>query len=221
MNTGRAKLFRAPSAASEAGVALLLCLLFLTALTLLGLSAASETVMQDKLAGNLQETGQARQSALAAQDWAEGWLLGHGGIAPVPCNRPCAGLIVHSRGTLPPRPESEDFSWWLANGMEAGVDPISGERQVTLSIDSATPPVWLLEAVHEQALAVENGTETQAWYRILVRGSGHTGKGIAVVESIVTRPWRTGLAPGTATQGPCPGFDSSYRCERAAWRALR
>ncbi|MGD9020557.1 MAG: hypothetical protein PVF46_02080 [Lysobacterales bacterium] len=221
MNTAATGPGRTTPVAFDAGMALLLCLLFLTALTLLGLSAASETVMQDRLAGNLQENAQARQSALAAQDWAEGWLLGHGETAPAPCARPCTGLIIHAPGTLPPHPETEDQAWWLANGTEAGLDPVSGVRQATLSVDSATRPAWLIEALHEESLTGASGTETQAWYRILARGSGRTGKGVAVVESIVTRPWRAGAAPGAATHGPCPGFDSSYQCARVAWRTLR
>ena len=202
-------------------MALLLCLLFLTALTLLGLSAASETVMQDRLADNLQETGQARQSALAAQDWAEDWLLGHFEVAPLPCVQPCEGPQIHASGTLPGRPETENLAWWLANGMEAGIDPVSGERLATLSIDSATPPVWIVESLHEERLVSASGDETQAWYRILARGNGHAGRGVAVVESIVTRPWRPARTIDAVTQEPCPGFDSSYRCERVAWRTLR
>jgi hypothetical protein len=177
--------------------------------------------MQDRLAGNLRETGQARQSALMAQDWAEGWLLGHGENAPVPCALPCVGLVIHAGGTLPPRPGIEDFSWWLANGMEAGVDPVSGERLDTLSVDSATPPMWVIETLHQVTPASASGIETQAWYRILARGSGRSGRGVAVVESIVTRPWRPSATPGVVIEGPCPGFDSSYKCQRVAWRALR
>jgi Tfp pilus assembly protein PilX len=221
VNAAITRFTRPPSAAIAAGMALLLCLLFLAALTLLGLAAASETVMQDRLAGNLQETGQARQSALAGQHWAEEWLLGYPEVAPLPCNQPCAGLVIHASGTLPAKPETENPAWWSANGMEAGLDPVSGERLATLSIASAAPPVWIIEALHEETLASDAGNETQAWYRILARGSGHAGKGVAVVESIITRPWRPTPVTSTVTLGPCPGFDSSYGCERVAWRTLR
>ena len=71
---------------AQTGMVLLLCLLFLTTLTLLGLSASAETVMQDQLATNLQETDHARQSALTAQKWAENWLLELEGPAPDSCS---------------------------------------------------------------------------------------------------------------------------------------
>ena len=57
----------------QTGMVLLLCLIFLMALTLLGLSASSDTILQSKLANNLQESERARQSALSALSWAEQW----------------------------------------------------------------------------------------------------------------------------------------------------
>jgi hypothetical protein len=129
--------------------------------------------------------------------------------------------VIHASGTLPARPETEDLAWWLANGMEAGIDPVSGERLATLSIESAAPPVWVIETLHEGIPASARVDETQAWYRILARGNGHVGRGVAVVESIVTRPWRPAPTASAVIPGPCPGFDSSYSCERLAWRTLR
>lgn len=211
-------------AATQTGVVLLLCLLFLAALTLLGLSASAETVMQNLLASNLQETQRAQQSALATQHWAEQWLLGLGGMEPLNCTQPCLGLFIHAPGSLPDHPEAEDLSWWMANGHEAGIDPLTGQRLATLSIDSLSPPVWIIEQVHKTAATESGVVDDQAWYRILARGNGQTGTGVSIVESIVTRPW---LAAGTPDQGNdflqdrCPGFDPGIPCQRLAWRSLR
>jgi len=208
----------------ETGIVLLLCLLLLTTLALLGLSASAETVVQDMLANNLQDKQQARQSALAAQQWAENWLLGLGGAEPVGCQPPCQGLLIHATGSLPDQPESEDLSWWMANGHEAGIDPLSGERLAAFSANSISPPMWLIELVHH-APASENGTgDDQARYRILVRGSGRTETTVSVIESIVSRPWRIGSPAGdtgAVQPGRCPGFNPTIQCQRIAWRALR
>jgi len=205
-------------------VVLLLCLLFLTALTLLGLSASAETVMQDTLASNLQETQRARQSALATQLWAEQWLLGLGGTELLSCTHPCHGLFIHAAGSLPVRPEVEDLSWWTANGHEAGVDPLTGQRLATLATDGFSPPMWVIERVHHTAAAESGAADDQAWYRILARGSGQTLTGVSVVESIVARPWLPTGTPDPANdtqQGRCPGFDPGVPCQRIAWRSLR
>ena len=101
---------------TQTGMALLLCLMFLMALTLIGLSASSDTILQNKLAGNLQETERAKQSALLTLSWAEQWLLALDGAPPEICTAPCDGLFLHAAGDLSPHPESESFSWWMDQG---------------------------------------------------------------------------------------------------------
>jgi hypothetical protein len=203
---------------------LLLCLIFLTALTLLALSASSEAILQNQLAANLQETERAKQSALGALSWAEDWLLEFNGPAPEICTPPCDGLKLHAQGSLPLRPEFENLSWWADQGHEAGLNPFTGERILTIAGGSFNPPVWIIEAVHEIP-PIENGTtDLQVWYRILARGSGSTDNGISVVESMVVRSWSTaGRTESTEaeTSGICPGSEPEAKCGRVAWRELR
>ena len=209
---------------SQTGMVLLLCLIFLMALTLLGLSASSDTILQSKLASNLQETERARQSALSALSWAEKWLLEFDGPAPETCSAPCDGLYLHTNGSLPNHPEFESYSWWLNQGHEAGIDPLTGERIATISGDSINPPVWIVEIIHTIP-PVENGTaDFQVWYRILARGSGGTETAVSVIESTVVRSWPpvedTGLSV-TAVATPCPGSEPPALCGRSSWRELR
>ena len=205
-------------------MALLLCLIFLMALMLLGLSAASDTVLQNKLAGNLQESERAKQSALLALSWAEHWLLKFDGPAPETCSEPCDGLFLHAVGNLPDHPEFENYAWWLDQGHEAGIDPFSGERITTISSSSINAPVWIVEAVHTVP-PIEGGTpDTRAWYRVLARGSGRTEAAVSVVESIVVRSWppfEDNESPKTLATVPCPGSEAPAICGRFSWRELR
>ena len=209
------------AAKSQAGIALLLCLLFLTALTLLGLSASADAILQNQLAANLHESERAKQSALAALSWAEDWLLALQGTAPQSCSSPCEGFVIHLPGDLPPHPEFRDLSWWQTQGFEAGIDPVSGNRLATIATGSVNPPMWIIEVVHESP-ALDDGTadtpadtpaNTQAWYRILARASGQTEMAISVVESTVTRSWPS--ADGSGSEGG--GIDTG----RVSWRQLR
>lgn len=210
--------------ATQAGMVLLLCLLFLMALTLLGLSASADTILQNKLAANLQETERARQSALSALSWAEHWLLEVDGPVPATCSAPCNGLNLHAAGDLPPHPESGSFSWWLDQGHEAGINPLNGERIATLSSGSFNPPVWLIQVVKNIPPA-ENGTpDLQVWYRILARGSGQSETAVSVIESMVVRSWPVMEEAGPPVKdvpGSCPGSDPDALCGRYAWRELR
>ena len=213
MNT---RLPRVPDVNTQTGMVLLFCLIFLTALTLLGLSASADTVLQNKLAANLQETERAKQSASAALSWAENWLLELGGPVPESCTEPCDSLYVHSPGDLPPHPEFKSLSWWMEQGHEAGIDPLSGNRIATISSGSIHPPVWIIEAVHTIPPAENPARAMQVWYRILARGSGHTNASVSVIESTVVRSW-----PTTETTGTCSASGPAEKCGRLSWRELR
>ena len=162
------------------------------ALTLLGLSASSDTILQNKLASNLQETERAKQSALLALSWAEHWLLELDGPPPETCSAPCDGLYLHAAGDLPSHPESESYSWWMEQGHEAGINPLTGDRIATISSDSINTPVWIIEAVQTIPPAENGNPDLQVWYRILARGSGRTETAVSVIESIVVRSWPAG-----------------------------
>jgi len=201
---------------TQNGMALLLCLIFLTALTLLGLSASADTVLQNRLAANLQETERAKQSALAALSWAEHWLLELEGPAPEICTEPCDSLYIHIPGDLPPHPELESLSWWMDQGHEAGIDPLSGSRIATISKGSIHPPVWIIEAIHTISPSEDPDTPLQVWYRLLARGSGYTSATVSVIESTIVRSW-----PATETTGACPSSGPAEKCGRFSWRELR
>lgn len=194
---------------SQLGMALLLCLILLTALTLLGLSASADAVLQDQLAANLRESERAKQSASTALSWAEDWILDLQGTAPEPCTTACEGFLVHPTGGLPPHPEFKDLPWWQAQGFEAGIDPLTGDRLATFAPGSANPPMWVVEVVHEIPAPEDNTAEAQSWYRILARGTGQTDSAVSVIESIIKKPW------------PPVGSTNTANGERVSWRELR
>ena len=202
---------------------LLFCLLILTALTLLGLSAAADTRLQNQLTTNLQEQEHANQSAQAALSWAEHWLLELPGPPPASCTGPCGGLYVHAAGNLPPHPEYEELAWWQTHGYEAGIDPLSKDRLATLASGSIHPAMWVIELVHE--VPPDDGSlHLQSWYRLLARGTGRTGRGISVIESIVVRPWIYDDSVDPTPADPisvCDGFEADTGCGRVSWRELR
>ena len=212
------------SAGTQNGMALLLCLIFLMALTLIGLSAASDTILQNRLTSNLQEAERAKQSALLTLSWAEQWLLSLDGDPPEGCTAPCDGLKLHSAEDLPANPESENISWWLEQGHEAGIDPVTGGRVVTIARDSFDVPVWIIEVVKTTPAMAEGNPHLQVWYRILARGSGRTGSTVSVMESTVVRSWPLidNKEPGDPVASvSCSRLGLPSECGRYAWRELR
>jgi Tfp pilus assembly protein PilX len=206
------------------GMVLLLCLIFLMALTLLGLSASSDAILQNKLTSNLKENERAKQSAQLGLLWAERWLLDLDSPVPVSCAETCDGLYLHAAGALPPKPQHEDFSWWMAHGHEAGIDPLTGVRLTTIASDSIKPPVWIIEILQSIPPNAETNPDLQVWYRILARGNGRTDNAVSVVESIVVRSWplvEDAEISGSGITGSCPGSGMSAVCGRFSWRELR
>ena len=208
----------------QTGMALLICLIFLTALTLLGLSASADAILQEKLASNLREAERARQAAMSALLWAEKWLLELDSPALLTCTEPCEGFHVHTAGDLPPGQEFQSMSWWLNHGIEAGIDPIGGARVKTISSTSIDPPVWLIEATHSIPPAEDGTTDLQVWYRIAARGTGRATTPVSVIESTVIRSWPASGNPGpgdTTLTYSCPGSGAAEKCGRVSWRELR
>ena len=223
MSTGVAR-FPHSISETQAGMVLLLCLIFLMALTLLGLSASSDTILQNRLAGNLQESERAKQSALLALSWAEQWLLELDGVPPEVCSTPCEGLYLHAAGDLPAHPESESFSWWMDQGHEAGIDPLTGDQIAIISSDSINTPVWIIEATRIIPPAVDANPNLQVWYRILARGSGRTDTAVSVIESVVVRSWQPledAEPPENDAALPCYRLEQPAKCGRYSWRELR
>ena len=209
---------------TQVGMVLLMCLIFLTALTLLGLSASADTVLQNRLASNLHDSAQAKQSALSGLAWAEQWLLDLDGPAPETCTEACDGLNLHPPEKLPPHPEFESLAWWIDRGHEPGVDPISHIKTATIGVGSINPPVWISEVVHSIPSKEGDSGQLQVWYRILVRGSGQTETAVSVIESTVVRSWPPVGNTGSAKSDQsdiCRSSETETRCGRVSWRELR
>jgi Tfp pilus assembly protein PilX len=222
MNPGAGKV-TGHSAGIQAGMVLLLCLIFLTALTLLGLAASADTVLQNQLFANLQETERTKQSALATLSRAERWLLGLEPPAPEPCLDACDGLIVHKPGDLPPFPEFEDLSWWRAHSHVAGANPLNNHQSTKVG-NADEQSLWIIEKVHTIPAREAPARELQAWYRILARASNRTGTVVSVIESTVVRSWPDmdgNQMHGDRSPGTCPDAGPAKKCGRVSWRELR
>jgi len=205
---------------------LLLGLLFLIALTLLGLSAAADTVLQSQLASNLEDTERTRQAALMTLRQAERWLISLQGSPPATCTLACGGLILHPPGSLPLQPEFMDTSWWQDNGQPLGTDPLTRAKAIPGVSSDVQTPIWVIEVLHETPPDATGSTNLRVWYRILARTDSRSGKAVSVMESTVVRNWATkpGPAfplPSKVVAGPCQSSAAAEYCGRLAWRQLR
>ncbi len=193
---------------------LLLCMIFLTAMMLLGLSSSADTILQSQLATNLQKAERVKQSAQTTLETGEKWLMDLGASAPGPCQAPCKQAVIHPAGTLPGDLQYKPLNWWLANGQAVGQNPPPSRNK-------SNPSVWLIESSYTGAVADRPG-ERRSWYRILARASDPTDKVVSVVESIVLKTWTEQQKPSsTIPTDSALCAAGSGDCGRMAWRRLR
>jgi Tfp pilus assembly protein PilX len=212
------------------GIALFMGLVLLAALSLLALTAASGTVLQRTMAANFQENSMALQNASIAASYARAWLNSRQvNERESGCLENCLLPVgIRSFGELPARPEFESAAWWRSNAWAVGYNPETAETAIAPD-GGAEPARWIIEEIQYQTtgdIRGENLAEGVAYYRIFGRGTGLNTRSVAVIESIVARPWegdfQAGIYPPDEPFGAfCRPFESRYDCGSLAWRQRR
>lgn len=212
------------------GMALLIGLLLMAALSLLALSAASGTVLQRNMAINFEENALSLQNASIAVSYARSWL-NHREVNERQGNCASGCLLpvgIRNSGELPDQPEFESAGWWRNNAFAAGYDPETAEATDTPD-NGIEPARWLIEEIHYTPTGdawEEFRAEGIAYYRILGRGTGRNARSVSVVEMIVARPWEGDFQVGSyPPEGPdrtfCRQFENRYDCGSLSWRQRR
>lgn len=216
-----------PVGRNARGVALLMGLLLLAALSLLAVMTANGMLLQRRMAANFGDRGLALGNADRAVAEARAWLDSRADIErQAGCVSGCVlPVAIHAGGELPANPEFESAAWWRANGVPAGTNPETGE-----AVGPAAPAVdasrWIIEEAHFEAFnqpVSGPAVGGVGFYRIFGRGAGADPASVAVVESVVARPWQGGYEPAAypPTAPPlefCRQFDPQVPCGILAWR---
>ena len=228
MNTLPATGHLARNAGSN-GAALLICLLLLAALTLLGLAAAWDHALQQRMTNNLLERAHAEQSANTALEWGESWLLGlQGEIRPTACSDNCTATdVIRAAGTYGPTPRYQDLNWWKSNAFSAGTDPATGIIMDVYLANNNSSSFYFIEEFHGDIInSPETSVNETVHYKLLARGSSGPSSNYAITESFIARPWGD-----AALTNSFPPTDNSTSfcylntvitpCGRQAWRQLQ
>lgn len=212
------------------GMALILGLLLLAAISAVAVMAANGMLLQRRMAANYEDRELALQNAGMATAAARAWLNSRADFEREPgCFESCLlPPAVHPAGELPERPEYESAAWWRLNGVPPETHPETGAATGRFETAPGTGR-WLIEEVHMEPFAVATaGPEWGgiAYYRIFGRGVGRQAGSVAVTESLVARPWEGSYQPADyppQADGPdfCRQFDAAVPCGALAWRQLR
>lgn len=209
------------------GIALVTGLLILAAISLIAITAAGSMTLQRKQAANYHEKAMAMANAELAESWAKAWLFSRADVERQPlCTENCVlPMGIHPPNEFPDSLENRALPWWAETAMQPGSDPASGEQ----SPDTGSNSFWVMEEIHflELAETGENsGPAGIGFYRIFSLGAGRHHRSAVVTESIVARPWQTGLTPlafpPSESLGEfCRQFPPAITCGTVAWRQLK
>lgn len=214
---------------SDQGAVLLLCLLLLSSLTILGLAAATDHVLQKRMSGNHLESSMANHSAESTLKWGRDWLFGlNGATSPSACSSACGPMdVIRSEGFYGEVIEHQDTDWWKQNAFPFGKDPVTGVLMDEFTDNETERNYWLIEEVQVESSSSGLSLATEiAYYRISARSSPGNNEMFTVTQSIVARPWgdevlSNSFPKPSGETGICFAFAHEIPCGRLAWRRLQ
>ncbi|RPH96334.1 MAG: pilus assembly protein [Lysobacterales bacterium] len=209
------------------GIALIMGLLLLAALSLLAVMSANGMVLQRRMAANFEDRALALENADLAAAAARAWLDSRADVErEAGCQAGCLlPPSIHAVDELPPDPEFESADWWRSAAVPTGTHPESGEPFGTAPLPAGAS-YWLIEELHFAPFAEATlglATAGIGYYRLYGRGSGKQAGSVAVTESIVARPWQGEYRPAdfptpASATAFCRQFDPQLPCGTLAWR---
>jgi type IV pilus assembly protein PilX len=172
---------------TQRGVVLVMCLVFLTVLTLLALTGMETSVTEERMAGNMQDYNQAFEAAEVAMEDAEAWL---GDQIQLPIANGAGTAEVWTENG--PDPDADTVSWWAerdATWWAANAESSAGLEQVE------TQPQYVIEEFYVSTAgeALNMGTGAPAIqrvvHRVTARGIGSSGDAEVLMQSTYLRPY--------------------------------
>ena len=215
-------------------MALLAGLVLLMAISLLALAAAGSTLLQQRMAGNFADSQRAlrlAEAALRQGERAVFALTDEQRIAgcTAACYDVAAQRVIYAPGVLPPNPENQSLEWWQVWGLPASASDGAGTGSSAATF-SPEPLYFLIEEAHFQSVdsvridAPELPIDGIGYYRVLGRAAGMGPGSVVVQESILARPWGTGLLPeggAKSDQEACAAVPEPIHCGQMSWRRRR
>jgi type IV pilus assembly protein PilX len=162
---------------NERGAALIVALVMLLIMTVLGVTAARNTNLQERMAGNLRDNNLAFQSAERALREGETFLQG----ATIPAFTGANGLLTMQDGAGQAAFWSND-AWWVANGRPA--PSLAGD-------DVARAPLYVIEelpAIEDEGGSLVFGALPDiGFYRVTAQAQGGTADAVTILQSTYRR----------------------------------
>jgi len=175
----------------EKGAVLIFCLVFLLILTMMGVASMESAVLEERMAGNMQDYNIAFQSAETSLQTAENWLFSQ---TLWPATSSDGSTTVWNRDAMDPDTDDSlhwwqddargNQAWWAENGFAAG-----GGQGV------AAEPRYVIEELSSistgQSIAIGSGQQNRirVFHRITARGTGAGDSTVVQLQSTFVKAY--------------------------------
>jgi len=162
------------SKGAQRGAALIVAMVMLLAMTLLGVTAVRNTILQERMAGNLRDSNLAFQAAERALREGERFL-----------RSPTIPPFTGANGLLAMQDEAGQGSFWSAYDWAGNGRPASGALEV------ASAPLYVIEEMPPVPIA--GGSERfgplpdVGFYRVTAQAVGGTTDAVAILQTTYRR----------------------------------
>jgi type IV pilus assembly protein PilX len=193
--------------AFQSGAALVVALVFLIAMTLIGLASIGDNQLQQRMTYGSAESNLAFQAAETALSAGENWISRQANRPDPDCVRPCNTSNSVWNGdpnldtTISPEvimANIRNRTWWTNQGRKFGFDftdagAVALPSQEIPWLNSSNQPRYVIEQFRDAYAPPTAGfpqNAPQIWYyQITARGQGNLPNQTAIVQSIVAREY--------------------------------
>lgn len=175
----------------QRGAVLIFCLVFLLVLTLMGVSSMESTILEERMAGNMQDYSVAFQAAESALTDAEQWLAAQL-LWPSTSDDGSTGVWV--RDSMDPD-TGNSVPWWRESSIDNATWWSNNGRAAEGESDLAADPRFIIEeyrvASRGESVAIGTGVQnrTRVFHRITARGTGRNASTVVVLQSTYVRSY--------------------------------
>lgn len=162
---------RLPS--GQRGATLIVALIFLVVLTLLGIAAAQNSSLEEKMSGNTRNRDLAFQAAQAALNHVEQNLSAGQNIRSLSFAGGSAGLFMYDAAT------SNDANYW---GSTYAWSTSTARQPTAVLAQVASQPLYVVEKMPDEANVAP--TPPTEFYRVTARGVGKDASAVVVLQAV-------------------------------------
>lgn len=176
---------------NQRGAVLIFCLVFLLVLTMMGVTSMESAVLEERMAGNMQDFNAAFQAAESSLETGENWLTGETIWPPTSAD---GSTTVWIRDAMDPS-VSDSLHWWQDSARDSGTWWGNNGIEVSAVEGVATPPHYIIEEVSTvtsgQSIGIGSGLQNRirVFHRITARGSGVGDAAVVQLQSTFVKAY--------------------------------